>query len=80
METLYHHIRSQFQRRNRESRLPSKGEMRPVSLIHNQRNPPLMDDFRNCVDIRDNTVIRGRYHQHSLRLRMGYQQPPHILR
>ena len=80
METLYHHICPQFQRRNRESRLPSKGEMRPVSLIHNQWNPPLMDDFRNCTDIRDNTVIRGRYHQHSLRLRMGYQQPPYILR
>ena len=74
MKTLDHHIRSQIQRRHRKSLMIP--EMRPMSLIHNQRNPTPMTNFHNFFYIRYNSIIRRRHHQHRLNIMIGFQ---HIL-
>ena len=65
MEALDHHIRAFLQRGNGKLSF-SKGEMRAVGFVHDQRNPGPVSDCGNGLNIRHNSLIGGRRKKNGL--------------
>ncbi len=61
-------------------KIASQAQVRTMGLVHNQRNPPFMDDVRNRPDVRYPPLIGGRYHQHGPDIRLPLQRPADFLR
>ena len=57
-----------------------QAQVRAMGLIHDQRNPPFVDDVRDCPDVRYPPLIGGRYHQHGPDIRLPLQSPADFLR
>ena len=65
MEALDHHIRAFPQRGNGELSF-SKGKMRAVGFVHDQRNPGPVSDSGNSLNIRHNSLIGRRRKKNGL--------------